>query len=122
MTSYYYFEYSLIFYFLIASIILAVIIIALSYIASYYNPDNEKLSSYECGFEPYDDARNHFDVHFYIVALLFLVFDLETVFIFPWSVSISFLHSIGIWTMLDFLFELIIGYVYAYAIGALDWN
>ena len=80
MTHYYSLEYSLIFYFLIASIILAIIIIALSYIASYYNPDNEKLSSYECGFEPYDDARNHFDVHFYIVALLFLVFDLETVF------------------------------------------
>jgi len=86
------------------------------------NPDTAKLSMYECGFEPYEDARNIFDVRFYLVAILFLIFDLETVFFFPWSVSIIHLNPNGFWLMIDFAFELIIGYIYAWVIGALDWK
>jgi len=69
-------------------------------------PDSEKLSAYECGFDPYEDARNVFDVRFYLVAILFIIFDLEAVYFFPWSVSISFLSLEGFWGMIDFLVEL----------------
>ena len=86
------------------------------------NPDPEKLSAYECGFEPYEDARNVFDVRFYLVAILFLIFDLETVYFFPWCVSLSYLNNQGFWFMLDFIIELLIGYVYAWVVGAFDWN
>ncbi len=104
------------------SIFLGFFIIFLSYRFSIYNPDTEKVSAYECGFDPYDDARNAFDVRFYIVAILFIIFDLESVFFFPWSVSLSFLNISGTWGILDFLLELLIGFIYAYVIGALDWK
>ncbi|CAN0460500.1 unnamed protein product [Ascophyllum nodosum] len=84
--------------------------------------DSEKLSSYECGFDPYEDARNAFDVRFYLVAIIFLLFDIETVFLFPWAASLSQLPAIGYWSMIDFLFEFIIGFIYAWQIGSLDWE
>jgi len=104
------------------SILLAIVILFLSYRLSKYNPDSEKLSSYECGFDPYEDARNTFDVRFYIIAILFLIFDLEAAFFFPWCVSLSFLNSSGIWSMVDFLVELLIGFIYAWIVGALNWE
>ena len=84
------------------------------------NPDKEKLSQYECGFEPFDDARTHFDVKFYLIALLFLLFDIEVLFLFPWSVSLGCLGFFGYWLMIEFLIELTLGYVYAWKIGVLD--
>ena len=104
------------------SCLLAFIILFSSYKLSINNPNSEKMSAYECGFDPYEDARHSFDIRFYLVAILFIIFDLEAVFFFPWSVSLSFLTNGGFWGMIDFIFELLIGYVYAWQIGALEWK
>lgn len=104
------------------SFFLSVIILFFSFIVSTSNPDTEKLSSYECGFDPYEDARNTFDIRFYIIAILFLIFDLETVYLLPWSLNISFFSLSSFFGMLDFIFELIIGLVYAWIVGALEWE
>ena len=98
---------------IIFATVLACIIILLSYSVSTNNPDTEKVSAYECGFDPYEDARNVFDVRFYLVAILFIIFDLEAVYFFPWCVSLSYLNIEGFWSMLDFLLELIVGFLYA---------
>ena len=115
-------EYYPILIFLVFSVVLASLIFGASYTLAFSEADSEKLSSYECGFDPYEDARNAFDVRFYLVAILFLLFDIETVFLFPWAVSLSELPSIGYWSMMDFLFELVIGFIYAWQIGSLDWE
>lgn len=115
-------EYLQIGIYFIFAVILGSLILFLSYRVGAYNPDVEKLSAYECGFDPYEDARNVFDIKFYIVAILFIVFDLEAAFFYPWVVSISFLNESGFWGMLDFIFELLIGYIYAWLVGALDWE
>jgi len=104
------------------SVFLASTILFLSIRLSTYNPDSEKLSAYECGFDPYEDARNVFDVRFYLVAILFLIFDLEAAYFFPWCVSLSFLSLDGFWGMVDFIVELLFGFIYAWRIGALDWE
>lgn len=104
------------------SIFLSIILLSLSYFLSVQNPDSEKLSSYECGFEPYEDARNKFDIKFYIIAILFIVFDLEAIFLFPWSVSLSNLDVIGFWSMIDFIFELGVGFFYVWFTNVLDWE
>jgi NADH-quinone oxidoreductase subunit A len=122
MTTLFYQEYFNIGILLIFTIILASIIILLSYIVSTSSPDVEKVSAYECGFDPYEDARNTFDVRFYLVAILFIIFDLEAIFFFPWCVSLSFLNLDGFWGMFDFVLELLIGFLYAWEIGALDWE
>lgn len=109
-------------YIIMFSMGLSVIIITLSYVMSNSHPDVEKISVYECGFDPYEDARNVFDVRFYLVAILFLIFDLEAVYFFPWCMSLSFLNDEGIWGMFDFIIELLVGYYYAWKIGALDWE
>lgn len=111
-----------IFFLFVVSVLLASVILLLSYIVGVQKPDPEKGSAYECGFDPYEDARNSFDVRFYLVAILFIIFDLEAMFFFPWSVSLSFVGSEGLWSMVDFLVELFIGYVYAWKIGALEWE
>lgn len=108
-------------YFFICCLITVVLFTLVNFI-SYYNPNIEKLSSYECGFDPYDDARNVFDIQFYLVAILFLIFDIETIYLFPGSVAISFLNPTAIWTILDFYIELLIGYVYIYNLSVLDWH
>ena len=102
------------------SFFLAGFILFLSLRVGAYNPDSEKLSAYECGFDPYEDARNVFDVRFYLVAILFLIFDLEAVYFFPWCVSFSFLNIEGYWVMMDFILELLVGFFYAWKIGALN--
>ena len=118
----FYQEFSKILILFCFSIFLASLILFLSHRLSVYNPDTEKVSAYECGFDPYEDARNVFDVRFYLVAILFIIFDLEAVYFFPWCVSLSFLWSDGLWGMVDFIIELIAGYIYAWEVGALEWE
>jgi NADH-quinone oxidoreductase subunit A len=122
MISLYYTEILKISILLIFSIILSFAIIFLSYLFSVSVPDVEKMSAYECGFDPYEDARNVFDVRFYLVAILFIIFDLEAVFFFPWCISLSFLNTEGLWGMIDFIIELLVGYYYVWEVGALDWE
>ena len=99
------------------------IIFGASYLLATHAGDTEKSSAYECGFDPYDDARSRFDVRFYLVAILFIVFDLEASFLFPWCVSLGSRQDsgLGFWSMVDFLGELTIGFVYAWKVGALEW-
>ena len=92
------------------------------FIVAYKQPDPEKLSAYECGFNAFDDARMKFDVRFYLVAILFIVFDLEAAFLFPWAVSLKETGWAGWLTMMVFLGELVIGFAYAWKKGALDWE
>ena len=84
------------------SLFLGLIIFSLSYLIAIQNPDTEKMSAYECGFEPFEDARNKFDVRFYIVAILFIIFDIEVVYLFPWSVSLYSTGFQGFWVMIFF--------------------
>nr|NP_038191.1 NADH dehydrogenase subunit 3 [Synura synuroidea]AAF36957.1 NADH dehydrogenase subunit 3 [Synura synuroidea] len=104
------------------SFFLCFILLFFSFRFSPYNPDTEKISAYECGFDPYEDARNVFDVRFYLIAILFIIFDLEAVYFYPWCVSFSFLNINSFWIMFDFIFELGIGYFYIWEVGALDWE
>lgn len=122
MTTLFYLESTKIGVIISFSIILSFLIIFLSFLLGPSAPDSEKTSIYECGFDPYEDARNEFDVRFYLVAILFIIFDLETVFFFPWCVTLSHLNSAGIWSMLDFILELLVGYIYAWKAGALNWD
>jgi len=108
--------------FCIISLLLAAIILIASFQLSLSLPDVEKLSTYECGFDPYGDARESFDVRFYIVGLLFLVFDLETIFFLPWVLSLGFLATGTFWGMFDFILELLAGFVYIWKIGVLCWD
>ena len=114
-------EYSVIFIFLIIAIVLALVIAVLSYTFVSQKPESEKLSSYECGFEPYEDTKHRFDVKFCLVAILFILFDIEVVFILPWSISLSQLNLLGFWSMIDFLLELGIGFIYVWKMNALEW-
>ena len=118
----YFDNYISLFIYFIVSCALGFVILGASYFLAYQNPDVEKLAAYECGFDPYEDARNVFDVRFYLVAILFIIFDLEAVYFFPWCVSLSFLSSDGLWGMIDFIAELIAGYIYAWEVGALEWK
>lgn len=115
-------EYFSLFLIILIASILSFVILILSYFLAIQNPESEKLSTYECGFEPYEDARLQFDVKFYLIAILFLVFDIETVFIYPWCISISQLNIIGFWSMIDFIFELGVGLFYIWRLGALNWD
>ena len=116
------FEYLVILIFLIVSVLLSFIIVGFSYLLSIQNPEPEKLSTYECGFEPYEDSRHKFDIKFYLVAILFIVFDIETMFLLPWSVSLAQLNLLGFWSMIDFIIELGVGFIYVWYIGALEWD
>ena len=104
------------------SLLLGLIIFGLSYFLAVQNPDSEKMSAYECGFEPFEDARNKFDVRFYIVAILFIIFDIEVVYLFPWSVSLYSTGFQGFWVMIFFLILLTIGFLYEIVKKALDWQ
>ncbi len=119
-SSLFYNEYSVILIFLLIAVVLSIIIVFLSYVLAVQKPETEKLSTYECGFEPYEDARHTFDVKFYLIAILFIVFDIETMFLIPWTNVLAQLDLVGFWSMIDFIFELSVGYVYIYCIGALD--
>jgi NADH-quinone oxidoreductase subunit A len=101
---------------------LAMVMVAASVIIGRQHPDSEKLSPYECGFEPFDDARIRFDVRYYLVAILFIIFDLEVAFLFPWAVSLGDIGLFGFWSMVAFLGVLTIGFVYEWMKGALEWE
>jgi len=92
------------------------------FVVAYKAPDTEKLSAYECGFNAFDDARMKFDVRFYLVAILFIIFDLEVAFLFPWAVAFKSLGWFGFWSMMAFLAVLTVGYVYEWKKGALEWD
>jgi NADH-quinone oxidoreductase subunit A len=92
------------------------------FLVAYRQPDPEKLSAYECGFNAFDDARMKFDVRFYLVAILFIIFDLEVSFLFPWAVAFGKLGAYGFWSMMVFLAVLTIGFVYEWKKGALEWD
>ena len=114
-------NYTNIFIFLILSLFLSILIFTLSFSLIKQKDDLEKLTAYECGFNPYDDARKIFDVKFYLVAILFIIFDLEAVFVFPWVLTLSSNFSWGFWTMIEFLVELVIGFIYIWCSDALEW-
>ena len=108
--------------FLFLSLGLSLGFVVLNFILSPKNPDPEKLSAYECGFEPLSDSRMEFDVRFYLVAILFIIFDLEIAFLFPWAISLGSIGIVGFISMMIFLFILTIGFIYEWKKGALDWE
>ena len=93
-----------------------------SYLIARQNPNSEKLSPFECGFAPFDDARGRFDVRFYLVAILFIIFDLEVAFLFPWAVALGDIGVFGFWSMMLFLAVLTVGFIYEWRKGALEWE
>ncbi len=115
-------EYLPILIFLGLAIGLSAVMVTASFIVGPNNPDVEKNSSYECGFEPFDDARMKFDVRFYLVAILFIIFDLEVAFLFPWAISLGDIGVFGFWSMVVFLGILTVGFVYEWRKGALEWE
>jgi len=108
--------------FLVISLSLSVGFILMNFLLSPRKPDPEKLSAYECGFEPFEDSRMEFDVRFYLVAILFIIFDLEIAFLFPWAISLGNLGALGFWSMMIFLGILTIGFIYEWKKGALEWE
>ncbi len=108
--------------FLAIAIGVAAAAVIASLIAARQRPDSEKLSPYECGFEAFDDARRKFDVRFYLVAILFIIFDLEVAFLFPWAISLGDIGVFGFWSMVVFLGVLTVGFAYEWKKGALEWE
>ena len=115
-------EYLPILIFLGIAAVISVGAIAASYIAAPQNPDPDKVSAYECGFDAFSDARGRFDVRFYLVAILFIIFDLEVAFLFPWAISFKDIGLYGFWSMMVFLGILTIGFIYEWKKGALEWD
>lgn len=108
--------------FIAVALVLGLALLIAPFIVAYQNPDPEKLSAYECGFNAFDDARMKFDVRFYLVAILFIIFDLEVAFLFPWAVAFGDLGLFGYWSMMVFLAVLTIGFIYEWKKGALEWD
>ena len=115
-------DYIFILIFIVIGAGMAIAMYLLSKILSPSSPDTEKLSAYECGFEAFDDARSKFDVKFYLVSILFIIFDLEIAFLFPWAVSLSNIGALGFYSMMFFLFILTVGFIYEWKNGSLDWE
>ena len=101
---------------------IGLVLLIAPFLAAYRAPDVEKLSAYECGFNPFDDARMKFDVRFYLVAILFIIFDLEVAFLVPWAVAFGKLGATGFWSMMVFLAVLTVGFAYEWKKGALEWD
>ena len=115
-------DYLSIIIFLFIALLISIGFILINFISSPSNPDPEKLSAYECGFDAFDDSRMEFDVRFYLVAILFIIFDLEIAFLFPWAISLGKIGIFGFTSMMIFLFILTIGFIYEWKKGALDWE
>ena len=113
--------YPILLFLLIAGIV-ASVMVGGSRLAAPQRPYPEKLSAYECGFEPFDDARRRFDVRFYLVAILFIIFDLEVAFLFPWAITLGDIGLFGFFSMLAFLAVLTVGFIYEWNKGALEWE
>ena len=116
------YEYLPILIFIFIGFGIAIGMTLLSFVIGDSKPDKEKLSAYECGFEAFDDARGRFDVRFYLVAILFIIFDLEVAFLFPWAISLGEIGVFGFWSMMIFLLILTIGFIYEWKKGALEWE
>jgi NADH-quinone oxidoreductase subunit A len=108
--------------FLVVAVGMSGIMVGLSFVLAKQKPDAEKLSAYECGFNPFSDARRKFDVRFYLVSILFIIFDLEIAFLFPWAVSLGHIGLFGFWSMMVFLAVLTVGFIYEWKKGALEWE
>lgn len=115
-------EYLPILIFIGIAAVLGIALMLVAFVLAENRPDPEKLAAYECGFEAFDDARMRFDVRFYLVAILFIIFDLEVAFLFPWAVVLGDIGMFGFWSMLLFLGILTIGFVYEWKKGALEWE
>jgi NADH-quinone oxidoreductase subunit A len=115
-------DYLIILICLFLSLFIGLLIFSLSFFIAIQNPDSEKISAYECGFEPFEDARNKFDVRFYIIAILFIIFDIEVIYLFPWAVSLYATGFFGFWIMILFLLILTVGFLYEVVKKALDWQ
>jgi len=115
-------EYLPILIFMAVACVVSVAMIAGSLLAGPRKPDADKLSAYECGFDAFSDARNRFDVRFYLVTLLFIIFDLEIAFLFPWAISLGKIGLFGFWSMMVFLGVLTLGFIYEWKKGGLEWE
>ena len=115
-------DYLSIIIFLFIALLISIGFILINFISSPSNPDPEKLSAYECGFDAFDDSRMEFDVRFYLVAILFIIFDLEIAFLFPWAITLGKTGIFGFWSMMIFLAVLTIGFIYEWKKGALEWE
>ena len=115
-------DYLSIIIFLFIALLISIGFILINFISSPSNPDPEKLSAYECGFNAFDDSRMEFDVRFYLVAILFIIFDLEIAFLFPWAITLGKIGLFGFWSMMIFLAVLTIGFIYEWKKGALEWE
>ena len=115
-------EYLPILLYIFVSALLSGIILSLSFFVSSQKPDPEKTSAYECGFDPFEDARAKFDIRFYLGGILFFIIDLEVTFLFPWAISLRNIEFFGFWSMMVFLIILTIGFVYEWRKGALEWE
>jgi NADH-quinone oxidoreductase subunit A len=108
--------------FISLSLVIGLVLLVAPFAVAYQNPDTEKLSAYECGFNAFDDARMKFDVRFYLVAILFIIFDLEVAFLFPWAVAFKDIGWFGFTSMMIFLGVLTVGFIYEWRKGALEWD
>lgn len=115
-------QYWYIFIFFFGAFFISTLLIFISYFLVYQEVDNEKISAYECGFQPFSDTRGKFNVRYYLIAILFMIFDLEIMYLFPWAVSVNITGFAGIWIILLFLIVLTIGFVYEWQKGALEWD
>lgn len=115
-------EYLPILVFLAIAAAIVVVLPGMSWLMAPRRPDPEKLSAYECGFAPFEDARRRFDVRFYLVAILFIIFDLEIAFLFPWAAAFREIGLFGFWSMMVFLAVLTVGFIYEWKKGALEWE
>ena len=104
------------------ALVIALVLMTIPFLVAVNNPDPEKVSAYECGFNAFDDARMKFDIRYYLVAILFIIFDLEVAFLFPWAVAFEEVGLFGFWAMIIFLAVLTIGFVYEWPKGALEWD
>jgi len=108
--------------FIVVALIFGGVLVGAGTLLAPNRPDADKLSPYECGFEAFEDARMKFDVRYYLIAILFILFDLEIAFLFPWAVTLNDLGSFGFWSMMVFLAILVVGFVYEWMKGALEWE
>ncbi len=116
------FSYLPIIVFFALSAVIGLALLVAPFALAVKNPDTEKVSAYECGFDAFDDARMKFDIRFYLVAILFIIFDLEVAFLFPWAVAFKSVGWFGFWSMMIFLAVLTIGFIYEWRKGALEWD
>ena len=115
-------EYFPILLFIVVALVFGALLIAVGWALGPRKPDSEKLSPYECGFEAFEDARMKFDVRYYLVAILFILFDLEIAFLFPWAVTLNDIGAFGFWSMMVFVAILVVGFIYEWRKGALEWE